>query len=1112
MPHDAQARGPDGPEDAVAERLAAIDDRLGGVASADSASLLDDDVLGETSLADALDAILLLRQAAAADQRPVEPEPGLPNTVGRFQIVREVGRGGFAHVAEAIDPTLRRTVALKIARPEAVFSPEARRRFVREAEIAARLVHPQIVSIHEVGEAGGLVFIAEEYCAGGSLADWLERNPGPMRPDCAARLVRALAQAVAHAHAHAVVHRDIKPANVLLVPVHVEPGEAVLLPNERFSVKLCDFGLGKIVHAEGATEQTITQLTRSGARLGTPAWMAPEQVDASFGPVGPATDIHALGLLLDRLLTGRSQRAGRTDTETFRQVLLDDPRPADRVAAGVPRDLGAVCLRCLAKRPNDRYPSVNELAAELTRYLDGRPTLARPLSPLARGVRMVLRRPLVAGLAAAVVGATLIAGWSIRARSLETSHREAYRDEIRRHEATAELRRGFDAWRTGNVAGALGHLDMCASIDPALATSIAGRWLRRRTHGEQCIVLSTPSRSGGAPAAIHALAIAPDGATVAVGTADGRLLLAPATPPIASVVPASIAAHDEINGLVYSPDGSRIATVGQDGRLRLWDSAGRSLGGPPPTGSPLYGVCFTTDGKAVVYGGEDRVVRVVECGAETTQGLMARILHECGPPIRKDAEIESICRIDGGLLAIACGEVVLLLDERDGRVVRNIEAVQDPVSRITASPDGAHLLCVGHDRSPTLWSTADGTLVRQLPHHPGWVHGGSFSTDGRQIVTAAKDGIARVFDATDGRLQQRLIGHGGRVWDAAFESTGKVLTAGADGTLRRWDPAMPPDTAGLACRESSGEGVRAIIALPRDDVGPRVLTMQWDRPPCLLAGNGEVDAVAMPSPHLPVAVAYDPPRRRLAVEQKGPLLLVYVAEPDGEWRVQPLSCPDNAVIRAHAWTPGGELLGGCADGRLLLWDAQLSAAREVHRFGKPVRVVAGCATTRERIAAGIGKEVAVFERGPDAASSGSITTRRMMMLDPLPGDIQAIAWSPDGGKVACATNGGFVVLFDADTGTRTGSLAAHERDMLALAYSPDGRTLISADAMSVRFSDAHTLALFDELRPGWKINAVHVSADGRTIAVGGETIPSPESPTPPAWRVGIIDLGPPGVP
>lgn len=402
----------------------------------------------------------------------------MPRRIGRYEIVREAGRGAFAYVLEARDEILRRRVALKVSRPEVLVSVPFRRRFVCEAELAARLIHPHIVAIHEVGEDAGLVFIVSEYCAGGDFVEWLAQHPGAMVPRQAAELVRTLATAVAHAHANGVVHRDIKPANVILVPPPGPPGVPSRggdVPIAEMVAKVGDFGLGKV--SADSSRENFTQLTRTGARLGTPAWMTPEQIDRSFGDVGPATNIHALKLLLDRLLTGRFLFGGKTEAEIFRAVLLEDPAAADWVARRVPRDLAAVCLKCLAKRPADRYRSAADLAADLARFLDDKPTLARPLSAAARVARFLTRRSLFSLLAAAALADLLVAVWATRERSRDADKNVVLRLKGDRLEAATELRRGFEAWQTGNAAAAVDHLKSSATMDGELAGSVARRWL-----------------------------------------------------------------------------------------------------------------------------------------------------------------------------------------------------------------------------------------------------------------------------------------------------------------------------------------------------------------------------------------------------------------------------------------------------------------------------------------------------------------------------------------------------------------------------------------------------------------------------------------------------------
>ena len=230
-------------------------------------------------------------------------------------------------------------------------------RFRSEARAVARLQHPHIVQIFEVGEHDGLPFFALEFLDGGSLAGQLDGTPWADRR--AAVLVEKLAAAVEHAHEHGIVHRDLKPGNVLLLADG--------------SPKITDFGLAKGVERDGGKTQT-------GAILGTPNYMAPEQARGAAAEVGPRTDVYALGVILYELLTGRVPFLGATTLDTLEQVCQQNPVPPRQLQPRASRDLETICLKCLEKRPENRYASARALAADLHRFLAGEPILARPLS------------------------------------------------------------------------------------------------------------------------------------------------------------------------------------------------------------------------------------------------------------------------------------------------------------------------------------------------------------------------------------------------------------------------------------------------------------------------------------------------------------------------------------------------------------------------------------------------------------------------------------------------------------------------------------------------------------------------------------------------------------
>jgi serine/threonine-protein kinase len=291
---------------------------------------------------------------AGADTKPSASPAPLP-TIPGFVVEAELGRGGMGVVYRAHDTALNRTVAIKMVLAGAHASEQERARFLAEAEAVAALQHPGIVQVFHIGRHEGLPYFVLEFCPGGSLADKIAREHLPPRQ--AAGLVETLARAVAHAHAHNVVHRDLKPGNVLLAADRTP--------------KVSDFGLAKRL---GAGEG----LTHTGAVLGTPQYMAPEQAAGEARRVGPLCDVWALGAILYRLLAGEPPFRGATSYETIRQVLEREPVPPDRVRPGVPRDLAVVCLKCLQKDPARRYPSAAALADDLQRWRSGEPIQARP--------------------------------------------------------------------------------------------------------------------------------------------------------------------------------------------------------------------------------------------------------------------------------------------------------------------------------------------------------------------------------------------------------------------------------------------------------------------------------------------------------------------------------------------------------------------------------------------------------------------------------------------------------------------------------------------------------------------------------------------------------------
>ena len=321
--------------------------------------------------------LLSATAALAPDAGTLVEAPPVVSVPG-YELLSELGRGGMGVVYRARQVKADRVVALKMILAGGHAGAAELARFRTEAEAIARLQHPNIVQVYEVGEHEGGPFFSLEFCGGGSLKEKLSGTPLPARE--AAQLIETLARAMQVAHDHQIIHRDLKPANVLLT--------------EGGTPKVTDFGLAKKLDEAGQTH--------AGAILGTPSYMAPEQAGGQTSDIGPLADVYALGAILYECLTGRPPFRAATALDTLRQVLEDEPVPPTQLQSKTPRDLETICLRCLQKELRKRYGSAQELADDLRRFLNHEPIRARPVGRAERARKWVKRNPALAAMTATV--------------------------------------------------------------------------------------------------------------------------------------------------------------------------------------------------------------------------------------------------------------------------------------------------------------------------------------------------------------------------------------------------------------------------------------------------------------------------------------------------------------------------------------------------------------------------------------------------------------------------------------------------------------------------------------------------------------------------------------
>jgi hypothetical protein len=454
--------------------------------------------------------------------------------------------------------SLNRTVAVKMVLAGPLASDADIGRFRAEAEAAAQLDHPNIVAVHEVGEHEGQPYFSMDFVEGSSLAKLVRENPLPGR--LAAAYVCRIAEAIQFAHERGVLHRDLKPSNVLI--------------DHRDQPRVTDFGLAKRV--AGGSE-----LTATGAVLGTPSYMPPEQATGDRRRVGPASDVYALGAILYELVTGRPPFRAETPLDTLFQMLQSDPVAPHLLNPRVDRDLETICLKCLEKEPRKRFPTAQGLADDLQRFLKGEPIEARPTRLWERAAKWAKRRPAVAGLSAAIVLLALIGFGMV---TWQWHRAEVSRLVAQRLLARSLLDQGLALCERGDVDRGL--LMMAYSLAELPANEV---------DMERTIRLN-------------------------LGAWIGRLnhLLA-------------VLRHKNVRLMRVSRDGRFVLTGSEaDGTARLWDGAtGRPLGELIRHGSPIAGMAIAPIGIAATAG-EDHNARLWNATTAEPCGGPARRTHRKG--------------------------------------------------------------------------------------------------------------------------------------------------------------------------------------------------------------------------------------------------------------------------------------------------------------------------------------------------------------------------------------------------------------------------------------------------------------------------------------------------
>jgi WD40 repeat protein/tRNA A-37 threonylcarbamoyl transferase component Bud32 len=1004
-------------------------------------------------------------------------------TVPGFEILGELGRGGMGVVYKARQQSLDRIVALKMILAGAHAGRTQRARFRGEAEAAARLQHPHIVQVYDVGEHDRCPYFSLEFIDGRCLQEVIGDFQQPAK---AAELIERLARAVSYAHQNGILHRDLKPANILLA--------------EDGTPKITDFGLAKRLDDE-------QERTRTGDILGTPAYMSPEQAAGKIKELGPATDVYALGAILYELLAGRPPFQAATTWDTINQLITQEPLPPSVHRPGLPRDLETICLHCLRKEPANRYPSAQALADELRRVLEGRPIEARPVGWAERTAKWAQRRPAVAaliGVSAAALLALSVGGW---VASLRLYHREQALE--------AQVKANRQALIRLNVANGKNLLDSengsAALVWFARALSLEEDEARQALHRVRFeAVLNECPRIAQLwfhQDNVNGVAFSPDGRWAltasadhtarvwdvrtgqprfdvplqhdhsiarAAFSADGRRIVTASDDKTAKVwdavtgrLLATLRGHlGPVRDAHFSPDRTLVVTGSEDKTARLWNSqTGEAFGGPLPHEGVIVCTQFRPDGRQVLTASSDGSARLWQVGS-SSRAPTARLLHEgpltdacfdqqgkqvatasadgtarlwdaatgapVGEPLRHQGPVLSVAfRPDGRQLATASLSAVHFWDARTGQATGVVLRHFSVVNRVVFNAEGSRVATASDDNYALVWDANTGRPVTPLLIHIGSVHQVCFSPDGRQIATAAL--LARVYDLNPDAPPAPVLKHDGPVWRASFSPDGEcVLTASADRTARVWEARTGKELAVLAGH------TQAVFDAAFSPDGRSIATASGDATARLWAADTFRLIATLQGHTAPVRrVAFSADGRRLVTAGEDTSARIWDAATGA--LLAELNSHSSEVLDAQ-FSPDGQLVATAGnDGVVRLWNAASGRplGRDLLRERRVPRL-AFSPDGRRLATASFSGSAQVW----DMASGGPIWSAAHRHAGP----VLDISFSADGGRVLTCGEDNTARIWSAESGEQLAPVMEHHGSVVVARFSADGTRVATASA------------------------------------------------------------------
>ncbi len=1008
------------------------------------------------------------------------------SSLADYDNLKEIAHGGMGVIYRAHQRSLNRDVAIKMIRVRSHLSASDLERFQLEAEATAKLNHPNIVPIYEIGGHEGQPFFSMKLIEGGNLSNWLKQEHD--LPSKVLLLIKT-ALAVHYAHQNGVLHRDIKPANILID----SSGEP----------HISDFGLAK--QLDGDVELTIT-----GQIMGTPGYLSPEQARGQNSTITTASDIYSLGAVLYEILIGQPPFKSDSMIETIRKIVDEAPQRPSQLNPSVDLDLETICLRCLEKSPTDRYASAEALASELQRWMRNEPILSRPITGSERLLKWARRKPALATLSSAMLLTFVVAGfaviWKWRDAEYQRGEVVIQRQQTRKYLYIAHMNIVQQAWENGMVHEVRRLLDRHLPVEDEedirtfewhFYDRLSRDVLNRASMDYGDIVTFVEASPNGDEIAatgndhriqiwdkqsakrkytltpglgrIERLHYSPDGKTlVGVGhrsfrvwrksggklndaftgatedrfltklSHDGRWIAAPirgnsiqiwntADPSDTHIVPVGGGGVIELQ---FLHDNIHFISASQDGAIKIWNVESATavaeihVSELPSSKGNLRSLAISSNDKSIAIAA-DNAISLYQLSPDFEWTLT----REIG---RLANTIESLIPVgDGGVFAVVAGEATTLWEFETGKQCGTIGDPTQFSAWFDSSAKSNQFATIGSGNAAHIWDPTTGNSVGKIQGHSNAVYAMDFVDDG-SIVTGSRDHTIRVSNANSGEIASTFRGHEGWIWSVNYSMDGQLIASGSvDGKVKVWDLSSGTESWEV---EASSRSIQFVI--------------------------------------------FSPDNRTLAAAGRDKIIRLI----DIESRNVIGSLEDHhADVNSLSFSSDGRYLAsGSNDRSVIVWDvANQSVKHRLDDCGGDVWAVAFAPDDQSIAFGGRNKQIQIWdlskvESVPDAVSS----------IAQLNTDVTSLMFSPNGNTLSATIGGGAILLFDYGSRELMNELTGHSSDAMSTSFSPDSRTLVSGCSDGkIRFWNLATLQRTIAIQGHPQhIHCVRFSPDGSSVA------------------------------